>query len=121
MVQPVRRQYRAYAGFVTTPQFFDDSPTQFLKVAPPGTGVIQRVNHIDDYEFTLSERARNFGGLEEAAIWPGGAPTGEDEGFNGIIVRTEAGEDLVASAAAAGELVLGGPITPREFDDFQPH
>ena len=56
-----------------------------------------------------------------ADIWPGGAPTGEDEGFNGIIVRTAAGEDLVASAAAAGELVLGGPITPREFDDFQPH
>ena len=56
-----------------------------------------------------------------ADIWPGGAPTGEDEGFNGIVVRTEAGEDLVASAAAAGELVLGGPITPREFDDFQPH
>ena len=56
-----------------------------------------------------------------ADIWPGGAPTGEDEGFNGIVVRTAAGEDLVASAAAAGELVLGGPITPREFDDFQPH
>ena len=56
-----------------------------------------------------------------ADIWPGGAPTGEDEGFNGIIVRTAAGEALVASAAAAGELVLGGPITPREFDDFQPH
>ena len=68
MAHAVRRQYRAYAGFVTTPQFFDDSPTQFLKVAPPGTGVIQRVNHIDDYEFTLSERARNFGVLEEAAI-----------------------------------------------------
>ena len=68
MAHAVRRQYRAYAGFVTTPQFFDDSPTQFLKVAPPGTGVIQRVNHIDDYEFTLSERDRNFGVLEEAAI-----------------------------------------------------
>ena len=56
-----------------------------------------------------------------ADIWPGGAPTGEDEGFNGIIVRTAAGEALVASAVAAGELVLAGPITPREFDGFQPH
>ena len=56
-----------------------------------------------------------------ADIWPGGAPTGEDEGFNGIIVRTATGEDLVASAVAAGELVLDGPITPREFDWFQPH
>ena len=68
MAHVVRRQYRAYAGFVTTPQFFDDSPTQFLKVAPPATGVIQRVNHIDNYEFTLNERARNFGVLEESAI-----------------------------------------------------
>ncbi len=56
-----------------------------------------------------------------ADIWPGGAPTGEDEGFNGIIVRTAAGEDLVASAVAAGDLVLGDAITAREFDGFQPH
>ena len=56
-----------------------------------------------------------------ADIWPGGAPTGEDEGFNGIIVRTAAGADLVTSAVAAGELVLGEPITPRQFDDLQPH
>ena len=56
-----------------------------------------------------------------ADIWPGGAPTGEDKGFNGIIVRTEAGEELVASAATAGELVLGDPLTPRDFDNFQPH
>ena len=47
MIEPARRQYRAYAGFVTTPQFFDDSPSQFVKVAPPGTGIIQRVNHIE--------------------------------------------------------------------------
>ena len=59
--------------------------------------------------------------VASADIWPGGAPTGEDEGFNGIIVRTAAGEELVSSAVAAGELVLGGPITPREFDDLQPH
>ena len=59
--------------------------------------------------------------MASADIWPGGAPTGEDEGFNGIIVRTAVGEDLVASAVAAGELVVDGPITPREFDWFQPH
>ncbi len=56
-----------------------------------------------------------------ADVWPGGAPTGEDAGFNGIIVRTAVGEDLVASAVEAGELVLGDPITPREFDALQPH
>ena len=59
--------------------------------------------------------------VASADIWPGGAPVGEDAGFNGIIVRTTVGEDLVASAVAAGELVVDGPITPREFDWFQPH
>ena len=59
--------------------------------------------------------------VASADIWPGGAPVGEDEGFNGIIVRTAAGEDLVASAARAGDLVVADPITPRQFDDFQPH
>ena len=56
-----------------------------------------------------------------ADVWPGGAPTGEDEGFNGIIVRTAVGDELVASAVASGDLVLDDPITPRQFDDLQPH
>ncbi len=59
--------------------------------------------------------------VASADIWPGGAPTGEDEGFNGIIVRTGAGAELVASAVQAGDLVVADPITPRQFDDFQPH
>ena len=59
--------------------------------------------------------------VASADIWPGGAPTGEDEGFNGIIVRTEVGEELVASAVKAGELVVTDEITARQFDDFQPH
>lgn len=56
-----------------------------------------------------------------ADVWPGGAPDGEDAGFNGIIVRSGAGEKLVAAAAEAGDLVLGDPIAPRQFDNFQPH
>ena len=56
-----------------------------------------------------------------ADVWPGGSPSGEDAGFNGIIVHSAEGEALVASAAAAGELVLGEPITPRQFDHLQPH
>ena len=59
--------------------------------------------------------------VASADIWPGGAPTGEDEGFNGIIVRTTVGEELVASAVRAGELVVAEEITPRQFDDYQPH
>lgn len=67
-VQQVHRRYSAYAGFVTTPQYFDDSPQQFLQVAPTGTGILQRVNHIPDYEYELAERAKNFDLLEESAI-----------------------------------------------------
>jgi len=56
-----------------------------------------------------------------ADVWPGGSPTGEDAGFNAIIVRSKAGEALVAEAAAAGDLILGEPVTPRHLDDCQPH
>ena len=115
MAHAVRRQYRAYAGFVTTPQFLDDEMLRLEEET------------VWDYPDHMMFAAAVDAALGEAAdvaaadIWPGGAPTGEDEGFNGIIVRTAAGEALVASAAAAGELVLGGPITPRDFDDFQHH
>jgi hypothetical protein len=61
------RRYHSYAGFVTTPPYFDDSPQQFLDVAPRGTGAIQRVLHVPDYDWQLDQRARNFGLLEEAA------------------------------------------------------
>ncbi len=59
--------------------------------------------------------------IAAADVWPGGSPSGEDEGFNGIIIRSPAGEALVQSAVASGCLELGEPIVPREFDDFQPH
>ncbi|MDA0702823.1 MAG: hypothetical protein O3A96_06230 [Proteobacteria bacterium] len=62
------KRYIAYAGFVTTPRYFDDSPQQFLTVAPKGTGAIQRVMHVDSYEYRLEQRARNFHQLEESAI-----------------------------------------------------
>lgn len=56
-----------------------------------------------------------------ADVWPGGSPTGEDAGINGIVVRSDAGERLVASAVEAGALVVGEPLTPDALDDFQPH
>ena len=67
-VEAEGRRYRAYAGFVTTPQYFDDSPQQFLQVAPKGTGILQRVNHIPDYAYALDQRADNFELLRESAI-----------------------------------------------------
>lgn len=62
------KRYIAYAGFVTTPRYFDDSPQQFLEVAPRGIGVIQRVLHIPAYDYELEQRAKNFDLLEEAAV-----------------------------------------------------
>ena len=68
LVSAARRRYDTFAGFVTTPRYFDDSPQQFLQVAPPGTGVIQRVNHVADYHYELAERADNFDLLAESAV-----------------------------------------------------
>ncbi len=59
--------------------------------------------------------------VSAADAWPGGAPTGEDDGFNAIVVRTAGGEALVADAVAAGALVVGDTVSPRQFDDLQPH
>ena len=67
-VARTHRRYGAYAGFVTTPQYFDDSPQQFLQIAPQGTGILQRVNHVNDYAYELGQRADNFGLLEESAV-----------------------------------------------------
>ena len=67
-VQTEHRRYQAYTGFVTTPRYFDDSPQQFLEVAPSGTGILQRVLHVPEYQFELDERALNFALLEEAAV-----------------------------------------------------
>lgn len=54
-------------------------------------------------------------------VWPGGGPTGEDEGFNGILVRTEAGRRLFDAAVRAGAITIDREIGPRDMDLFQPH
>ena len=36
-------------------------------------------------------------------------------------MRSALGEKILASAVAKGDIVLGDPITPRQFDTFQPH
>jgi coenzyme F420 hydrogenase subunit beta len=54
-------------------------------------------------------------------FWPGGGPTGEDEGFNGIIVRTARGRELFDAAIADGAIVIDRETTFREFDVMQPH
>lgn len=59
--------------------------------------------------------------IAAADIWPDATPEGEDEGFNGIITRSPAGQALMQAAVDAGDLVLGQPHTPRDYDHFQPH
>jgi coenzyme F420 hydrogenase subunit beta len=54
-------------------------------------------------------------------VWPGGGPTGEDEGFNGIIVRNRRGLELYEAAVAAGAIVIERAARFSDFDLFQPH
>jgi len=53
--------------------------------------------------------------------WPGCDPVGEDEGFNSIMVRTQAGGEFYGAAIAAGAVVVDRPLGFRDFDHFQPH
>lgn len=53
--------------------------------------------------------------------WPGGAPEGDDAGFNAVLARTRTGVDLLEKAVAAGALKVVRPIGFRDLDLFQPH
>jgi coenzyme F420 hydrogenase subunit beta len=59
--------------------------------------------------------------LVSADCWPGGAPQGEDEGFNAVLARTEAGRALFERAVADGALSVVRAIGFRDLDNFQPH
>ena len=60
--------------------------------------------------------------LAASDVWPGGGPSGEDPGFNGIIVRSVRGLELYRAALAAGAIVAEPrDISFRDFDEFQPH
>lgn len=66
-LDPAGPRYEGYAGFVTTPRYFDDAPQRLLEVAPARLGVMQRVLHVPAYEYRLDQRAANFDLLTEAA------------------------------------------------------
>ena len=60
--------------------------------------------------------------LAASDVWPGGGPSGEDEGFNGIIVRTQRGLELYRAALEAGAIAVEPrDVGFRDFDVFQPH
>ncbi len=54
-------------------------------------------------------------------MWPGGDPPDNDDGYNAVFVRTEAGAELFESAVTAGVLEVGDAIPVRRMDHFQPH
>ncbi len=59
--------------------------------------------------------------IAAADCWPGGGPTGEDAGFNAVLVRTARGRALFDAAVAGGRIVVDRDSSFREMDDFQPH
>ena len=63
--------------------------------------------------------------IAAADTWPGGSPSAEtlddDPGTNAVVVRTQAGAELLRGAVDAGYLVLEGDATPRDLDLWQPH
>lgn len=61
-------RYLAHVGFVTTPKYFDDSPMEFLKVAPERAGILQRVLHLPGYTYDLKQRAEAMDELEASAL-----------------------------------------------------
>ena len=54
-------------------------------------------------------------------VWPGGGPTGEDDGFNGILARTPKGLALLDDAISTGAIEITEEIGFRDMDRFQPH
>lgn len=95
----------AYAGFVTTPRYFDHSPQEFLRVAPMGVGVVQRVMHVPDYGFALEERAANFDQLEESAVClaEAGCQVVGQVGTNWVHCSGTTPEDIRALCQTIGE------------------
>ena len=54
-------------------------------------------------------------------FWPGCQPTKEDAGFNSIMVRTERGKRLYASAVTAGFLTIDRQLEVADMSNTQPH
>ena len=70
-------------------------------------------------------------GIGEAAdlaasdTWPGGSPDpgteDADPGTNAVVIRTQAGLDLMHAAEAAGFVTIERDVDPRYMDEVQPH
>ncbi len=54
-------------------------------------------------------------------VWPNAMPSGNDKGFNGLIVRTLKGKKIIDSIIKDNYLFKGKKFSCREMDFFQPH
>jgi len=100
-------------------------------------GAVTEINYVDfwgqdDSAWQLPFRCKmcadGIGDAADIAVsdtWEGGAPAREgqdrDPGTNAALIRTVAGQQLIAEAVAAGYVSLGNRLTPRDMDRFQPH
>jgi len=54
-------------------------------------------------------------------VWPNALPKGNDNGFNGVIVRTSKGKKLIDKAIKQNYLVKGKKFKIKDLNNFQPH
>ena len=63
--------------------------------------------------------------LAAADTWPGGSPDPAtedvDDGTNAVVIRTQAGLDLMRAAEAAGFVTVERDVDPRYMDEVQPY
>lgn len=54
-------------------------------------------------------------------VWDDCNPTGEDDGWNAFLCRTEKGRTLLADAVASGHVTIDAEWTTADLDRAQPH
>lgn len=59
--------------------------------------------------------------IAAADTWVGGKPEGDGPGFNGLLVRTTRGRDILEGAIADGFMTVGEDLSPDDFSSWQPH
>lgn len=95
------RDGRQYSG--TYQEFWVDNPwtTQFrCKICPDAVGLQADIAAGD--------------------AWPGGWPSGEDEGWNAVIAHTDAGEQVLGECESAG-LIVAEETDAGHLNDYQSH
>ncbi len=111
-VHPIGPRYAGYAGFVTTPRYFDDSPQRLLEVSAAPIGVMQRVLHVPDYAYQLDQRAASFGLLTEAATCLAEAhcQVVGQAGTNWVHCKGTTGPDDIAAFCDETSAAIGVPF-----------